>query len=143
MALVHTAMVETSRTWGHMILEDLGRLRLYTRRLQELPDPLENPQSWEMEAKKSAAGWKQTIRQALASHVRHIQRDTLARAAEDLIFQILDAAGVPPAWDDPRHRLRQQGREDANVFTCMWRSRSFSRIRGLRTHIQRVHHSRV
>eukprot|EP00959_Pyramimonas_sp_CCMP1952_P437270 9155212-Pyramimonas_sp.AAC.1 len=68
MALVHAAMVETSRTWGHMILGDLGWLRKYTRRFQDFPDPLENLQSWEMEAKKSAVGWKQTIRQALAAH---------------------------------------------------------------------------
>eukprot|EP00959_Pyramimonas_sp_CCMP1952_P088533 1852343-Pyramimonas_sp.AAC.1 len=93
MALVHAALIETPRTWGHMIMEDLGWLRLYTRRFQEHPDPLENLQPWEVEAKKSAVGWNQTIRQALASHVRHIQRDTLARAAEDQIFQILGSAG--------------------------------------------------
>eukprot|EP00959_Pyramimonas_sp_CCMP1952_P169184 3534554-Pyramimonas_sp.AAC.1 len=70
---------------------------------------------WELVAMKSPSPWKQTIKLALGSHVRQLQRDALARSAEAHILSILESAGAPPAWDDPRHRLRAQDQADAKI----------------------------
>eukprot|EP00959_Pyramimonas_sp_CCMP1952_P161665 3380602-Pyramimonas_sp.AAC.1 len=123
------------------MLADIEWRRQHLPHLYRLPAPADDLHAWEQEARRSPSAWNRTIRSALASHVRQLQREVVAHTAEQDMFSILLDAGVPPAWDDPRHPTRMLASLQERTWVFMWCHNSFAKARGLRTHILRNHHS--